>query len=121
MNERKSTLRADQVRNPRYNTTAYWIAHGNIIPKAGEIIIFTDAFSIQVDGVTKYLPAIKIGDGLSHLADITYLGEYEAQVMLEHINDNTRHITQQERERWNHKLNTPDVPVVNKKLILNRE
>lgn len=117
----RNTLRPDQLRNPRYNSMAYWVAHGDIKPKEGEIIIHYDAFAIQDNGVTKYLPGIKIGDGLSHLADIDFVGAYEAQVILDHINDSTRHITQQERERWNSKLNTPLVPVVNKKLILNRE
>ena len=114
-------LRTDQVRNPRRGTTAYWTAHGNIRPKDGEIIIYTDAYTMDVDGETKYMQAVKIGDGRSYLADLQFLGEYEAQVMLEHLNDNVRHISQQERERWNHKLNTPDIPVVNRKLILNRD
>lgn len=121
MQGQPTTIRPDQSRNPRYNTQAYWTAHGTLIPKKGEIVIYTDAFSVQVEGVTKLMPAIKIGDGRSYLADLPFLGEYEAQVMLDHLNDNTRHITQQERERWNHKLNTPDVPVIDGKLILNRE
>lgn len=117
----QTTIRPDQARNPKRNTTAYWLAHGTIRPKDGEIIIYTDAASFVENGVTRMLPAIKIGDGRSYLADLKFVGEYEAQVMLEHLNDNTRHITQEERERWNHKLNTPDIPVVNGKLILNRE
>ncbi|MBR3550450.1 MAG: hypothetical protein IKO09_00430 [Bacteroidales bacterium] len=121
MQRQPTTIRPDQSRNPRYNTKAYWTAHGTLIPKEAEIIVYTDAGIVTVDGVPKYLPAIKIGDGRSYLADLPFLGEYEAQVMLDHLNDNTRHITQQERERWNHKLNTPDIPVVNGKLILNRE
>ena len=117
----QTTIRTDQTRNPRYNTTAYWTAHGTVIPKKAEIVIYTDKHSVIVDGVSRTLPAIKIGDGRSYLADLPFLGEYEAQVLLDHLNDNTRHITQQEREMWNHKLNTPDVPVIDGKLILNRE
>lgn len=117
----QTTIRPDQARNPRYNTTAYWLAHGTIIPKKAELIIYTDAASTTVNGRTVDLPAVKIGDGRTYLADLKFVGEYEAQVLFEHLNDNTRHITQEERERWNHKLNTPDTPVVSGKLILNRD
>ena len=116
-----TTIRPDQERSPLYNTTAFWLAHGPIIPKKKQWVIYTDAATMTVDGKTVNLPAIKIGDGRSYLADLRFVGEYEAQVMLAHLNDNTRHITQEERERWNHKLNTPDTPVVSGKLILNRE
>lgn len=114
-----TTLRTDQSR-VYYNTTAYWTAHDTLIPKKGAIIVYTDAFSTVVDGQQKDMPAIKIGDGRSYIADIEFLGQYESQIMLDHINDNVRHITQQEREHWNNKLNFAAEPVVNETLIFTR-
>jgi hypothetical protein len=114
-----TTIRTDQVRK-YYNTKEYWLAHDDMKPKKGDIIIYTNMHSVIVDGVRKDLPAIKIGDGKTTLANISFLGEYESQVLLDHINDNERHITQQEREFWNNKLNIGEEPVQNRTLIFTR-
>lgn len=104
-----------------YNTKAYWTAHDTIIPRKGDIIIYSDAATATVDGESVDLPAIKIGDGRSYLADLKFIGQYESQVMLDHINDEERHIKEAERQKWNRKLNFAPEPVVNQTLIFTKD
>ena len=63
----------------KYDTTANWAARADYIPKAGEIIIYTD-YKI-VENVP--IPNLKIGDGQSYLADLPFVvGDSEADLSL---------------------------------------
>jgi hypothetical protein len=118
----KTTLRTDQQRS-YYNTTAYWNDSENrkIVPEKYAYVIYSDAWQRTENGQTVNIPAVKIGDGVTRVIDLPFLGEYESQVIIDHINDNVRHITQQERERWNSKLNMPEYEVIGTKAILTRD
>lgn len=48
------------------------------------------------------IPGIKIGDGNAYIADLPFIDD----LFVYHINDNVRHITQEERDRWNNKVRT---------------
>lgn len=104
-----------------YGDTAYWNSHSSYIPKQGEIIIYSDKSSKEVDGETVYIPGIKVGSGNAYVSDLAFVGDDVADFLLAHINDNVRHITAAERSSWNNKLNVDDnFEVVDGVLIFNR-
>lgn len=85
--------------------TAYWNAHRDYIPALGEVIIYTDRRII--DGIT--YAGIKIGDGNAYLIDLPFLGDDGIIQVLNalnaHIQDTVAHVTQDDRDRWDAKLN----------------
>lgn len=104
-----------------YGTTEYWDNERNFIPKAGEIVIYSDYYTEVVDGVTKTYPAIKIGSGNGYIQDLAFVGEEDTDRLIGHISDALIHVTAQDRAFWNNKLNVTDArEVVEETLILNR-
>ena len=104
------------------NTTAGWNANPQYLPKPGEICIYTDAVIVTDDlGNTITYPDIKIGDGNTYLIDKPFVTAGVRYTVLnalwEHEKNHVIHITQEEREFWNNKLNTE---VSGEELILNR-
>jgi hypothetical protein len=92
------------------NTTAGWNSNPQYLPKAGEICIYTDYMTIQDDmGNDVTYPGIKIGDGNSYLIDMPFVGDDTRYLLLrrlqEHENDAVVHVTQQDRDFWDNKLN----------------
>lgn len=92
------------------NTTAGWNSNPQYLPKQGEICIYTDYTIVQDDmGQTIAYPDIKVGDGNSYLIDLPFVSAGTRYVLLhalsEHENNHIIHITQEEREFWNAKLN----------------
>lgn len=105
----------------KYNTTAYWNSLVGFKPSAGEVIVYSDYHKIIKDGVEIDVPGVKIGSGNAFVQDLAFLGEYEAGILLEHITDTSIHVTPQEKEFWNNKINVDDTTeVINEILILNR-
>lgn len=104
-----------------YNTTTYWNSQRGYIPKAGEIIIYSDYQTIDDCGKIINVPGIKIGSGNAYVQDLAFLDSYDAQTMINHIADLSIHITGAERKFWNNKLNVDDNhEVVGEELIFNR-
>lgn len=68
-----------------------------------------------------YLPGLKIGDGKSYLIDLPFLNDFDnniEKVLLDHISNNNIHISDQQRNFWNNKLN---YELQDETLILNRQ
>lgn len=104
------------------NTTAGWNDLPQYLPKAGEICIYTDYKTIRDDlGNDIVYPGIKVGDGNAYLIDMPFVGAEIRFELLQRISAHeqnaTIHITQQEREFWNNKLN---YDAVGEELILTR-
>ena len=104
------------------NTMAGWNSNPQYLPKKGEICIYTDYMTIQDDmGRDVTYPGIKIGDGNSYLIDMPFVGDETRYLLLrrlqEHENDAVAHVTQQDRDFWNNKLN---YDVTGETLILTR-
>ena len=60
---------------PKRDTTAKWEEHADFIPFRGEIIIYTDKYTyVDPQGNVKKVPAIKIGDGRTCIAELPFLG-----------------------------------------------
>lgn len=69
----------------------------------------------NIDGDQYSLPGIKIGDGLAYIKSLPYIDQYINILyqrindidtrLTNHINDQERHITENERQFWNNKIN----------------
>lgn len=99
------------------DTTAAWNAKSGFIPKNGEIIIYTDHETIVDGSTTKYVPGVKIGDGLAYLIDLPFSTDAVSKELIEHKSNSTIHVTSSDKNFWNNKLNCE---VVNDELIFNR-
>lgn len=98
-------------KNIMIGTTAEWQAHSTYIAPEGTICIYSDRGSYQdTNNNTITVPGIKISDGSAYVTSLPFVGDdVIAAVRTElnnHINDNVRHITADERTFWNNKLNT---------------
>ena len=89
-------LIASANKNVQFGTTNYWDNQPHLIAKRNTLYVYTD--HTIVDG--KPAPGVKIGDGTSYLIDMPF-SDY---TMVEHMQDTTIHITQEEREKWNNKV-----------------
>lgn len=71
------------------------------------IVVYTD-YAQETDpetGETYDIPGIKIGDGNAYLIDKPFVGDDTRDMLVEHINNQVIHITAEERQEWNDKLN----------------
>ena len=91
------------------NTAADWAGMYDYIPKAGEICIYVDAGKV------------KIGDGNVPIIDLPFLGNDDVAAMQEVLNDHIQntsvHVSNVDKERWNNKLN---LSMDGEMLVLNR-
>lgn len=78
--------------NVHQDTSANWNAQSQLIGTEDHIYVYTD------------LKKIKIGNGVNYLIDQAFIGEEEATALLNHIEDDIRHITIAERATWNNKV-----------------
>ena len=100
--------------------TEYWNSQIGYIPGNGDIIVYTDKGVIDDgSGTTKNVPGIKMGDGLAYCVDLPFVGDDIAKTLIEHINDLSKHVTEEERARWNNKINCENY-VQEETLVLNR-
>ena len=104
-------------KNIMIGTTAEWIQHHSYVAPPGTVVIYTDHGTISVtangSSVTRTVPGIKITDGSTPIIDLPFVGDdviaAVRQEISDHINDNVRHITAEERTFWNNKINCDDV------------
>lgn len=101
------------VSNVFVDTTANWNNKITYVPSAGTIIIYTDKTVID----NKEIPGIKIGDGNAYCVDLPFITDEVAQIIANHIQDNIKHITTEERAFWNNKLN---ISIEGERLQFNR-
>lgn len=104
-----------------YGSKDYWNQQIGYVPKAGEIIIYSDYKTKEVDGQIINIPGIKIGEGSGYVQDLPFVNEDLADTLWNHILDTAIHVTPQEKDRWNNKLNVDDyAEVINGSLTFNR-
>lgn len=91
--------------NIMIGTTAEWQRRTSYIPPKGTILIYSDHGTSN----NKVVPGIKVADGLAYGIDQPFVGDDVRDSILEtlnnHIRDDVRHITSDERTFWNNKLN----------------
>ena len=90
----------------KIDTTANWNNKTSYIPRRGVVIVYSDKWKdLQGNDV----PGVKIGDGQAYVVDLPFVGSDTAEELVEllngHINNTVIHITAEEREFWNNKLN----------------
>lgn len=87
------------------NTTDGWNAQRTYVPIKGEIVIFSDRHVI--DDVN--YPGIKVGDGMAYVVDLPFFGDDETNSIMgiinDHINNESIHVSMEDRDFWNAKLN----------------
>ena len=102
-------------------TTSEWNNAVGYIPEKGELAVYSDYNTKIIDGVTIDIPKIKIGSGNGYVQDLAFVGDYESELILQHVNNNGIHVTPEEKAFWNNKLNVNDThEVVGESLIFNR-
>lgn len=94
------------------HTTEEWNQLPNYIPNYGDIIIYSDKNSSAY-------PGIKIGDGSTYCIDLPFIGDENIITLQQHINNTVVHITNEERNFWNNKLNY-DNQIIEENLIFTR-
>ena len=77
-------------------TTAEWDLDPSEQSQKNTFYVYSD--HLLSDGTQ--IPGIKIGDGNAYIADLPFIDD----IFINHINDNIRHITEEERTRWNNKV-----------------
>lgn len=90
------------------DTTENWNNTRGFVPLAGEVIIYTDYKSIEVNGVTKYIPGIKIGTGNAYVQDLAFVDDDLRDKLITHIENADLHTTLAEKAFWNNKVNIDD-------------
>lgn len=90
--------------NIHYGTTEYWNAQPSLVGEKSHIYVYTD-YAVTKNGEESVLvPNIKIGDGNAYLIDNPFVTTSVEELIDLHINDTTRHITEEERILWNNKV-----------------
>lgn len=79
-----------------FDTVANWNAKRDLISEPNTIYIYTDYQQID----NKNIPGVKVGDGNAYLIDIPFIDI----LYYLHINNDTIHITDAERDFWNNKV-----------------
>lgn len=92
------------------NTTAGWAADPLYVPKRGEICIYIDHSTYTDDqGNTMTAPDMKVGDGSVPVVDLPFVGDgFRSDItraLDNHVSNSTIHVTEQDRLRWDAKLN----------------
>lgn len=82
------------------NTVAGWNRQKDLVSKKDLIYIYTDYRQETVDGETKYIPGVKVGDGKAYLIDLPFTDA----LLVTHMNDMSMHVTAEERAFWNSKV-----------------
>lgn len=86
------------------NTTAEWNKQKSLVAEKGVIYIYTDYSFTDSDGDTCIVPNIKIGDGTAYLVDTPFITTIATELLAIHENDMVKHITNEERLKWNNKV-----------------
>ena len=85
-----------EIGEPRvqYNTTEGWNSQPSLLSKVGVIYIYLDR---DING--NVVPGFKVGNG-AYLIDLQFVDS----LYVLHIQDNIIHITNEERQKWNNKI-----------------
>ena len=88
-----------------------WDLDTDLLSQKNVLYIYSD-YKIVKDENQKqiFIPGLKIGDGTSYLIDLPFVNETSSnsnfeEILMNHINNNTVHISPEDRLFWNNKLN----------------
>ena len=102
---------------------ADWDADRDMVSQKDVLYIYSDYKLIDQDGKQIYMPGIKVGDGTSYLIDLPFVNQSKnseiEDLLLDHINNRIVHISAEQRDFWNNKLNLSLTPQ-SQTLVFNR-
>lgn len=118
------TLPEIGIRSIQYRTEAEWNEQQTLLTTEGGLYIYSDHTKVidPESGKVTLIPAIKIGDGVSYLSQLPFIGgglspEAETQIqVLEtevqnvqqavnvHVADGEAHVSDDDRDGWNRKI-----------------
>lgn len=96
-----------------YGTTEHWNSLPDLVGKKSHIYVYTDYAETEIDSEMVPVPNIKIGDGSAYLIDNPFITKSVEDILNLHIDDNSVHISETERDFWNEKVRCyidPDNP-----------
>lgn len=91
-----------------YNTKEYWAEQVGFVPSPGIIIVYSNQTPFEKDEETHYIPGVKIGDGRTLLSKLSFIGGGDSEALEAHIEDTSVHISDNERNKWNDGIVTPE-------------
>lgn len=102
-------------------TVEEWNEDKNLLSSKDVLYIYSDYKTTENEnGDEVYLPGLKWGDGKTYLIDLPFLNSGAVDdAILDHINNKVIHVSLQDREFWNNKLNLSLSPE-SQTLVLNR-
>lgn len=111
------TLPEIGVRSIQYHTEAEWNAQPTLLTAEGALYIYSDHTKVidPQTGEVTIIPALKIGDGVSYLSQLPFIGggvspeveeeiEELEQTVNDHITDGPLHVSDGDRDEWNSKV-----------------
>lgn len=87
-----------------YGTTEHWNSQPDLVGKKSHIYVYSDYAETEIDGKMVAIPNIKIGDGSAFLIDNPFISKSVEDILNLHIDDNSVHISETERDFWNKKV-----------------
>lgn len=87
-----------------YGTTEHWNSQPDLVGKKSHIYVYSDYAETEIDGEMVVIPNIKIGDGSAFLIDNPFISKSVEDILDLHIDDNSVHISETERDFWNKKV-----------------
>ena len=97
----------------RIATEAQWNAQPTYIPNYGQMIVFLEKHTGDYAG-------IKIGDGMTYIVDLPFVGDYAMKKMDQHIADASTHVSELDRLNWNNKITCQDYITDGEQLVFTR-
>lgn len=88
----------------KIDTTENWQKAVDFIPLKGEIIVYSDYATKEVDGQIINIPNFKVGDGLAYGIDLPFVNDDLRDAFSAHISNMNIHVTPAEKDFWNNKV-----------------
>lgn len=88
-----------------------WDLDTDLLSQKNVLYIYSDYKIVKNENQKQiFIPGLKIGDGTSYLIDLPFVNETSSnsnfeEILMNHINNNTVHISPEDRLFWNNKLN----------------
>lgn len=127
LNEAKAHASLADIATMVADAEAGWLADPMFVGAPGQIMVWTDAGTMEVDGQIVSVPKVKIGDGRTYCVDLPFAGDdiaarisAIASSLSNHERDMVRHITATERAYWNDKVTTGPA-IVNETLVITKD
>lgn len=90
-----------------YDTTANWDLQPNLVGIKGAVYIYSDYDYIEDHaGNRTPVAGIRIGDGSAFLKDLPFVSDAMTATIVNHITNQSVHVTPQEKAFWNNKVSS---------------